>query len=411
MLLLFLANQSISFGQQSLTFPGTPFGFSGSTNVCTSNPVPQTYKIEGDLVDLNLPTFFDKVTDHTFKWKVTNGTVLYQAPGYNSNTRYEGQATIRWDELCETGTIKAILELSFIDAAGGEYLFIYTSEYNVRLTMKTDIPPPITIGGSKLIECETTPTVEYDVTTSDCLNTYKWTLPPSWRHNNIPLVTKKILAYPDLTEGGTITLELSNTTDNGGCENKVTETITVLRKCPLFEEYTTPTSNLPPHTATEDYILVDPSSSYAEVVSGQEVRFKAGKSIHLRPNFKVYPGAYFKAKIGNCLSCQAYKIANNNNSNNSNNIAQTAAIATDLTVHPNPTTGVFDLYFQDKVDFRSEDVITIEIYSINGQLVQRTLEQGKEHYSLDISELPSSLYLIKLLDPSGNIYNTKIIKQ
>lgn len=401
--LLFINYLSISFGQY-----GADLGLTGNYNICTSSTPVQKYKIIGTLDSFPLPIGYGQTVFQDFDWQVTNGIVTNVDVIYVSSTAYEVDAYIEWFELCGTGTIDVSYLLDYSQIPNGD---VYRATYNhprkeVRLTEEITIPPPVTVAGSRLIECKTTPIVEYEVTTPSCFNTYKWTFPSSW---TVPsnLTTKKVSVTPDHTEGGSISIELSNTTDGGGCLNLFTETITVLRRCPPFEEYKMPTNSLPLHTATEDYILVEPSSGYIEVLPSQQIRFKAGKSIKLLPNFKAHSGSYFKAKIGNCENCNAYRPSNNNSSN----IAQTTTTATDLTANPNPTTGIFDLYFQDKVNFNSEDMITIEIYSIDGQLVQRTLESRKNHYQLDISELPSSLYLVKLLEPSGNVYNAKVVKQ
>jgi surface protein len=70
---------------------------------------------------------------------------------------------------------------------------------------------------------------------------------------------------------------------------------------------------------------------------------------------------------------------------------------TDLNIYPNPVKNTV---------FFSKELQNIEIYSIDGRLLKRSSKGD----SIDISELPKGIYIIKAYDLSGNILSKKIIK-
>ncbi|MBK1898093.1 BspA family leucine-rich repeat surface protein [Chryseobacterium paridis] len=80
------------------------------------------------------------------------------------------------------------------------------------------------------------------------------------------------------------------------------------------------------------------------------------------------------------------------------NILATAEInKTNLTIYPNPVKNTL---------FFSEELVKVEIYSIDGKLLKRS-PKGK---NIDMSELPKGVYILKASDHLGNILSEKIIK-
>lgn len=69
-----------------------------------------------------------------------------------------------------------------------------------------------------------------------------------------------------------------------------------------------------------------------------------------------------------------------------------------ISIYPNPTTGKI---------FFSKSVKEISIYNLNGQ----KLKSITENNSLNISEFPAGIYIIKGIDSEGKLFQTKLIKK
>ncbi len=71
-----------------------------------------------------------------------------------------------------------------------------------------------------------------------------------------------------------------------------------------------------------------------------------------------------------------------------------------LSVFPNPTNSIIT------IDSIKNSIHKVSIYDINGRFLFRT-----SNSTIDISDLPSSIYLLKIILDNGNIINKKIIKK
>jgi len=73
--------------------------------------------------------------------------------------------------------------------------------------------------------------------------------------------------------------------------------------------------------------------------------------------------------------------------------------------YPNPVNNILNIDFSNKV----YDCL-IKIYNIYGEIVETTSVSNKNHYIINLSELKSGYYILKLIDKNNYLYNKKIIK-
>ncbi len=87
--------------------------------------------------------------------------------------------------------------------------------------------------------------------------------------------------------------------------------------------------------------------------------------------------------------------------------ARVSGIDSEIRIFPNPTTGVLNIELPDYYN----DKISVKIYSNDGEVLidNRIAEQVSAH-SVDMSELPSGVYMIKLIIPESKVVTKKIIK-
>ncbi len=79
------------------------------------------------------------------------------------------------------------------------------------------------------------------------------------------------------------------------------------------------------------------------------------------------------------------------------------ANAKNISIYPNPVVNILNI--------KGENVNSCNIYSIKGNLVKTTFFKNTNN-QIDISNLPSGMYLLKLMDKNGNLLKSeKIIKE
>ncbi len=90
---------------------------------------------------------------------------------------------------------------------------------------------------------------------------------------------------------------------------------------------------------------------------------------------------------------------------NSNAVAQEGVFTkTDLKIYPNPAT--------DYIEFNNVEaaVDKVVIYNLVGKpMMKLSAFDGKNRY--DITELPKGMYLVQMLDSTGNVFTTKRINK
>jgi len=75
-------------------------------------------------------------------------------------------------------------------------------------------------------------------------------------------------------------------------------------------------------------------------------------------------------------------------------------------VYPNPATSVLNIS-----DTTSQSIKTIELYNVLGRRVNIITSETSTTTSIDTSELPSGVYLLRLTDGSDKVSNRKVIIQ
>ncbi|MFD2541312.1 T9SS type A sorting domain-containing protein [Lacinutrix gracilariae] len=90
-----------------------------------------------------------------------------------------------------------------------------------------------------------------------------------------------------------------------------------------------------------------------------------------------------------------YNFSSFNLSVNDNNILDDS-----LSIFPNPTNSIIT------INSVKNSIFKVSIYDINGRFLFQT-----NNSSIDISDLPSSIYLLKIVLDNGNIINRKIVKK
>ena len=89
----------------------------------------------------------------------------------------------------------------------------------------------------------------------------------------------------------------------------------------------------------------------------------------------------------------------------SNNPKPMALNDDELTISPNPSTGLFNLSFFEPL----KGMVVIEVYNAIGQKVHQEVIENKQEQELQLSNLPSGTYILKV-SSNGNIISKKIIK-
>jgi len=77
-----------------------------------------------------------------------------------------------------------------------------------------------------------------------------------------------------------------------------------------------------------------------------------------------------------------------------------------LSVFPNPTNGIFHI---DNSKYVIE-LETVRIMDVSGKVVKLENIQGIENPKVDVSALPTGLYILEIIDRKGNVFEEKLVK-
>lgn len=146
---------------------------------------------------------------------------------------------------------------------------------------------------------------------------------------------------------------------------------------------------------------------YGNVVvkSGSNVTYKATGMIHLKPGFHAEAGATFHAYIDSptaSMLAPAHVRRTNKSEDNENEQYNAIDLTNDDTfyISPNPVTNILQIT-------ASDNIARITIYNIAGQ----TMLQKNNVNFVDVSALPSGLYIVQGTISDGKQLQTKFIKQ
>lgn len=160
---------------------------------------------------------------------------------------------------------------------------------------------------------------------------------------------------------------------------------------------------------------VDPNTEQPDgkykLHAGSNVTFRAGDYIHLTDCFSVQ-GGDFHAVIDENIAVPV-PCFNPNAQNGGNRLGNTSAIDSGknshhdfLQVSPNPTTGDFKLTLQ-----KGEMINEVLVFNSIGQQVYKSNQEQLKEVTLSLSDSEKGLYLVQVLDHSGNVYRRKVIIQ
>ena len=84
--------------------------------------------------------------------------------------------------------------------------------------------------------------------------------------------------------------------------------------------------------------------------------------------------------------------------NNQSQTASTKDYSNSITIYPNPTSSIINI---------EQDFTTAKVYDISGRELLKSTSK-----TIDLSELPSSIYLLRLYNKSNKVLGTsKVVKQ
>ena len=146
-----------------------------------------------------------------------------------------------------------------------------------------------------------------------------------------------------------------------------------------------------------------------QVNNGAKVRLQAGREIILKNGFHAAEGAVFKADI---VPCEAIFRDEGNLKETSQSakichetIMVESLLTQGMTIHPNPNTGKFHITLCDKQDMMKQ----VAVFGILGNPM--VMMNNPQSEAVDISRLPSGIYVVKVLTNLGNVYFEKIVKE
>lgn len=131
------------------------------------------------------------------------------------------------------------------------------------------------------------------------------------------------------------------------------------------------------------------------VPQGAAVIYTAGQAITLTPGFQAQANSTFSAKIESCTSSSATELETR--SEEIEEIQETRPEALTLKVFPNPTSGMTNIQY----DLPEESGVTLQVYNLQGRVVQTLLQSGlqpsgKHFLEWNASDLAGGLYLVSI---------------
>lgn len=198
----------------------------------------------------------------------------------------------------------------------------------------------------------------------------------------------------------TITYTYTNST---GCSVSIHAQIKVLSlenciSCPEHLIFSDTENSSPVTYNVSDYI--ETNTNYL-VNSTSDVSLKASNYIVMKPESQINSGALFLARIENCDGTSNAKMMNPiKNSENfepisfneNNELLDTEILG--LKIYPNPNDGNFELVFSLSLN----ENIQVEIYDINGRLIEKLTEKLTDKNSISIKNenLKSGVYFVRV---------------
>lgn len=163
-------------------------------------------------------------------------------------------------------------------------------------------------------------------------------------------------------------------------------------------------------------------AAWYTVQSGKSVEYVAHESIKLMPGFKAEAGSHFIARVEPCKNCNSAKVAMKNFKNGveveeelyiavgdneeEQSQGEGKTVVEAPQVYPNPTTGLLTI---DTKNDKSR-IQTIELYDAQGAKQFAFDGNHGSFQEIDISHLPSQVYVLKV-HVNRQVFTKKIILQ
>jgi len=149
------------------------------------------------------------------------------------------------------------------------------------------------------------------------------------------------------------------------------------------------------------------------VVSGSGLSCVGHDAIIMLNGFNALIGSDFSAKIIPCPDCKdsinriPERFADDGFKNNPQLINSiNFELNQGFNVYPNPTTGIINIILNNYAN----ELISIELRQINGQMIINELQEYNDKIILDLSLFPKGIYLLTL-KTSDKVFNKKIVLQ
>ena len=147
------------------------------------------------------------------------------------------------------------------------------------------------------------------------------------------------------------------------------------------------------------YLLVPDNADFPEDLTSSnnylfDFTFYAPTSAASRAGVVLNGEPYWMYRLATSTTTGTFIIGFNNQSQT----ASTKDYSYAITIYPNPTTSIINI---------EQDFTTAKVYDISGRELLKSTSK-----TIDLSELPSSIYLLRLYDKSNRVLGTsKVVKQ
>jgi len=162
--------------------------------------------------------------------------------------------------------------------------------------------------------------------------------------------------------------------------------------------------------SASEIITVAGNGNFVEVNNGGSLLLVAGETIRLLDGFRVFEGGNFQAWIdinGDfCTNPKSILAITEENTTHQQTLSSDTDGMNHFKVFPNPTSGTVMMEFSNM----PETGVTVEIFSMLGEVLLRTQVFGNMQYSFDLTGKPKGIYIFRVL-MDGQFQIEKVIKK
>lgn len=194
-------------------------------------------------------------------------------------------------------------------------------------------------------------------------------------------------------------------------------------------EYTSPQpyENIPQTATVLKSASNSSPASWRTISAGVTVEYVAHEEIILQDGFVAENGSNFHAYIQPCLSCENDMVMTSvghddtdkrytkenthgniifvDDNQNISSLSLQNETLQGITIYPNPTDGMFNVSFNNPEECMKHITIVNHLGSV---VVNR---ENPDDNTIDMNNLSSDLYIVKIISDKGNVYFDKVIKR